>query len=337
MPVIDSFSLSNLASDVLINAGCSQETALKVANNLVVSNLKGHDSHGVGMLPRYIAAIKEDGLNIHATSKITKYNSPFISFDGQAGFGQVVGHEVIAEGIKQAKQHGFAITSLANAHHLGRIGAFAEQAADTGFLSIHFANVYTKPIVVPWGGVLPRFGTNPFCIGVPVKDQAPVILDFATSIIASGKARIAFNKGEALPSGYAVDPHGIETTDPRYLVQEPFGGLMPFGLHKGSGLSLICSLLGAALTGGLTERTAAPGKKAIINNMLSIIVDPKRLGGEKSFEYEIPELLAWVKQSHPESAALIPGENEREQYAWREKNGIDIDESTWSELQILIQ
>jgi uncharacterized oxidoreductase len=184
---------------------------------------------------------------------------------------------------------------------------------------------------------LPRFGTNPFCIGVPVKDQAPVILDFATSIIASGKARIAFNKGEALPSGYAIDPQGIETTDPRYLVQEPFGGLMPFGLHKGSGLSLMCSLFGAALTGGLTERTAAPGKKAIINNMLSIIVDPKRLGGEKSFEHEIPELLAWVKQSHPENAALLPGENEREQYAWREKNGIEIDELTWKELQILIQ
>lgn len=333
MPILDYHTLVALAKDVLVNIGCDDESALQVADNLVTANLKGHDSHGIGMLPRYVSAISEGGLDFKAGAQITKFDSLFISFDGQSGFGQVVGAQVIDEGIRHAKQYGVAITSLANSHHLGRIGAFAEQAAAEGFVSIHFANVYTKPIVVPWDGILPRFGTNPFCIGVPVKDSQPVILDFATSIIASGKARVAFNKGEALPVGHAVDPEGNPTQDPRFVVQEPFGGLLPFGLHKGSGLSLICSVLGAALTGGLTERTARPGKKAIINSMLSILIDPKRLGGSDLFECEIPALLEWIKQSDPKGNVLVPGEYEQLQFAQRSRDGIEIDDQTWLELQ----
>ena len=333
MPVLDYQTLVTLAKDVLVNIGCDDASAFQVADNLVTANLKGHDSHGIGMLPRYISAVQEGGLNFKAGAQITKFDSPFISFDGQSGFGQIVGSQVIKEGIRHAKHYGVAITSLANSHHLGRIGAFAEQAAAEGFVSIHFVNVYTKPIVVPWEGILPRFGTNPFCIGVPVKDNPPVILDFATSIIASGKARVAFNKGEELPVGYAVDPEGNSIRDPRFVVQEPFGGLLPFGLHKGSGLSLICSVLGAALTGGLTERTARPGKKAIINSMLSILIDPKRLGGCDLFESEIPALLEWIKQSHPEGKVLVPGEYEQLQFAQRSREGIEIDDQTWLELQ----
>ena len=112
--------------------------------------------------------------------------------------------------------HGSCIVALGNAHHLGRIGAWAEQAAAAGLVSLHFVNVISRAIVAPYGGADARFGTNPFCAGVPFRGREPVILDFATSMIAQGKTRVANNKGELVAPGCLIDDHGRPTREPRY-------------------------------------------------------------------------------------------------------------------------
>ncbi|MDQ9130213.1 malate/lactate/ureidoglycolate dehydrogenase [Serratia fonticola] len=336
MPIFSHHFLRQYLHDRLTDISVAPEVATSVADNLVESCLKGHDSHGVSMLPRYIAAIREGELDPAAKVKVTADFGAFLSFDGLHGFGQVVGQQAIALGIERARQQGVAVLSLANAHHLGRIGAWAEQAAEAGLVSLHFANVVNnRANVVPWQGQAARLGTNPFCAGIPVQWGEPIILDFATSMMAGNKVRIAWNEGRQLEPGRIIDNLGNPTVEPRYLMEEPFGALLAFGEHKGSGLALVCSLLGAALTGGSTERSIEPGKQRIVNNMLSILIDPQRLGGADSHQQEIPALLEWVKSSRQDSSLKLPGEWEQWHYNKRLAEGISIDDVSWRQLSEL--
>lgn len=258
MPVFNHDELRRYLRQHLQEAGVAKAVAGEVADNLVESSLQGHDSHGVTLIPRYIEAIRAGELDPQATPQLLRDAGPVISFHGGNGFGQLTGRLAMEQAILRVRQFGVCIMGLAQTHHLGRIGAWAEQAAAEGLVSLHFANVGARSVVLPFNGQRPRFGTNPFCVGIPVAGKPPVVLDFATSTIAGNKARIAWNAGRELPPGCAVDNVGNPTRDPRWLMQEPLGALLAFGAHKGSGLALICSLLGAALTGGETESAPPP-------------------------------------------------------------------------------
>jgi len=336
VPTFQHSFLREFVTDRLTEIAVDNTVASRVANNLVESCLKGHDSHGVSMLPRYIAAIAEGGLDPHADARIILDAGALLSFNGGHGFGQVVGQQAMAAGIARAKEFGVTVIGLADAHHLGRIGAWAEQAAQAGLVSIHFANVNSRSPVMPWQGQQPRLGTNPFCVGIPTSDGGhPLILDFATSIIAGNKARLAWSSGQDLAPGCIVDDQGQPAVDPRWLMTAPFGALLPFGQHKGSGLSIVCSLLGAALTGGLTERHDNRDKQRILNSMLSILIDPEKLGGAANYQQEITGLLDWVRSSRDDNRLLLPGDAEQEKYHQRLHNGIDIDDTSWRQLTAL--
>jgi uncharacterized oxidoreductase len=306
-----------------------------VTDNLIEANLTGHDSHGIGMLPRYANAFLEGGLkpNMHALTRLDA--GTLLALDGQAGFGQVIGHETMELGIARAKAQGSCVVALANAHHLCRIGAWAEMAVAQGLVSVHFVNVISRPIVAPWGGRDARFGTNPFAVGIPVPGRAPVILDLATSVVAQGKTRVAHNKGERLAPGQLLDDRGEPTTDPKFGVVEPYGALRTFGEHKGFGLALVCELLGGALAGGLAVHGAADGRQRVLNGMLTILFDPQRLGDAALWSGEMQAFLDWVVASPPQAGTdrvRVAGEPERESRARRLAQGIPVDATTWTEL-----
>jgi hydroxycarboxylate dehydrogenase B len=328
-------SLTNTVSLIVKAMGSTAQEATMVAENLVEANLRGHDSHGVGMIPRYVEAFLEGGLTINQRIQTVQASGSLLTLDGGQGFGQTMGYAAMNLAIEVAKRDGVCVLGLRNSHHLGRIGHWAEQAAAMGLVSIHFVNVLARPIVAPWGGRDARHGTNPFCVGIPRPGQAPVILDFATSRIAQGKTRVAFNKGEALAEGILIDDQGEPTTNPRYSVIEPAGAILPFGEHKGSGLALICELLGGALAGGATWHQAADSRRQVLNGMFSIVVDPQRLGTAQHLAKEMEDYIAWHTASpavDAEQGVLIAGDAERRYKAERLKNGIDVDDTTWQEI-----
>ena len=140
--------------------GSGEAEVEAVASNLIEANLTGHDSHGIGMLPRYTEAYLQGGLQPNTHVSTLQDSGALLRLDGGAGFGQVIGAEAMALAIERTREHGSCIVALGNAHHLGRIGAWAEQAAAAGMVSMHFVNVIARGIVAPFGGGDARFGTT---------------------------------------------------------------------------------------------------------------------------------------------------------------------------------
>ena len=336
-------ALRDHCAAILMAAGSLPQEAAQVAANLVLANLSGHDSHGVGMIPRYVDAVLEGGLKPNTNALLQLDAGSLLTVDGQRGYGQIVGVQAMEMAIKRAREVGSCILALRQAHHLGRIGHFAEMAVARGLVSIHFVNVLSRPAVAPWGGADGRYGTNPCCIGVPIAGREPFVLDFATSRVAQGKMRVAHNEGRSVPDGYLIDANGQPTNDPGVVVVPQaggpgaglFGALLPFGEHKGFGLAVACELLGGALAGNGTWHRPADGARAVLNGMLVIVIDPQRLGTQAAFEKETLAFVDWLKQSPPApgfDAVRIPGEPEREARMTRERDGISIDPHTWAEI-----
>jgi uncharacterized oxidoreductase len=319
--------------------GSQPEEVEAVIGNLIEANLTGHDSHGIGMLPRYAKAFLEGGLKPNTAVRVVHDAGSLLRLDGDAGFGQVVGAQAMKLGIEGARSHGSCIVALGNAHHLGRIGAWAEQVADAGLVSMHFVNVLSRPIVAPHGGSDARFGTNPFCAGVPLPGRPHVILDFATSAIAQGKTRVAHNKGVPVEPGQLIDDQGQATTDPRYSVVPPFGALLTFGGalggHKGYGLALMCELLGGALAAGQTCHVPGDGRMRVLNGMFSVLLDPAALGGAAAFEQQALAFLNWVQESPARDGfgpVQVAGDAERASRHKRTAQGVPVDLTTWGEI-----
>lgn len=326
--------LAEFVTRIFVAAGAAEAVAREVAEHLVAANLKGHDSHGVGMIPAYVANIRNGNLKVDAHANVLRDNGAVLMIDGGFGFGQVVGREATDLALERVRTTGIVCAGVRNCHHLGRIGTYGEQCGDAGYVSVHFVNVVGHPPQVsPFGGRERRMTTNPFCCVVPRPGEAPLVLDMATSAIALGKVRVAHMKGEAVPGGALVDHEGLPTSDAAVMFQEPFGALGPFGGHKGYGLAVMCELLGGALAGEWTAQPAHPRNTNIVNHMLMFVLDPEALGAGAAFQDEVREMVAYLRGTTPASGfdrVRVPGEPEQEARAARLADGIPIDGNSWN-------
>jgi hydroxycarboxylate dehydrogenase B len=337
--IIDAVRLTDLLVAILEHAGAEPEWARVCAEHLVAANLKGHDSHGVGMAPAYVTWIMAGKLFPNARPKVIQDRGAVMVVDGQFGLGQPVARETIDMAIERAKQIGIACVALRNACHIGRIGTYGEQCADAGLISMHHVNVVGgPPTVAPFGGREARMLTNPYCCAVPRKGGEHIVLDFATSAVAMGKLRVAYLNGEAAPAGVLVDAEGRPTTDlSTFYRAEARSRLLPFGLHKGGGMQIVCEILGGALAGQWTMQPASiPTYGAAINNMLSVVIDPDAFGGREAYEAEAEAMLDYIRATAPAEGVdhvRLPGDPERESLAKRSAEGIPVDDGTWGQIR----
>ncbi len=328
--------LRRAVSAIFARAGCDEAEADTVARRLVESNLAGHDSHGVVRVPRYLDLMKAGAVVPGRHVKVVIDTASLVVADGQCGFGQVIGGEAMALGIEKARRGGVGVVALRNASHLGRIGEWAEQCAEAGFASVHFVNVVgAGALVAPFGGTDARLSTNPFTCGMPRADGRHVILDFATSKLAEGKVRVALNKGVELPPDVLLDNKGDPTRRPKDLYTDPRGALLPVGDHKGYGISVFCDLLAGLLTGGGCNVPDSPMRGRVINNMLTIVLDPAPCGDLPAAMREMENFIKWICQSPPAAPGqpvMLPGDPERRHRAERSENGVPLDDTTWKEI-----
>ncbi|HLJ01778.1 MAG TPA: malate/lactate/ureidoglycolate dehydrogenase [Bradyrhizobium sp.] len=333
-------NLIDFVADVFNHADSSPEEARRIATYLTTANLTGHDSHGVIRVPVYIRWKKMGSIVPNQTAEIVVDTPALAVVDGKFGYGQTVAPQAVRIGIDKCKKAGLAAIALRNAGHIGRVGDWAEMAAAEGLVSIHFVNAAGSVLVAPYGGVERRLSTAPYCVGIPRQGQSPVVLDFATSIVAEGKVLVASRGGKKLPKGALIDLDGHLSEDPAVLYgpYEPKGprdhsqgkgAIRAFGEHKGSGLALICELLGGALTG-----TGATGSnRRFANGMFAVYVDPKVVDPANFFDGEMSRYIGYFKDTKPAADmenVMIPGEPEAKIRTERTQNGVPLPDDTWA-------
>lgn len=332
-------ALQVFVRDLLVAGGIGADDADVVAVSLVGANLRGHDSHGVMRVPSYVAAVADGRLDPAAELVVLSETGAVLVCDAGWGLGQVQGRRLVLLLAPKARAYGVACGTLRRSGHVGRVGEYAEQAASLGLVLIGLVNTHgAGPRVAPTGGIAPRLGTNPLCIGVPAAD-GPVILDFGTSATAEGKVRVHKIAGTSCPPGWLIDAVGQPTTDPNVLYAMPPGSIVPMGgeqSYKGFGLALLIDMLAGGLSGG---RTMGPDPGPPLgNDVLFIVLDPARFGGAEHFAQEIQTAAAYVRdcpRREDVDEILLPGDPERRTLTEREARGIPIDTGNWAQLTTL--
>ncbi len=246
-------SLRAFVTAVLEREGARGEEAAVVADALVSADLRGIHSHGVGRLEVYLERLRAGSIRPGADLQVLRDIGAAVWCDAQAGFGIVVAARAMDLAVERAMRYGVGAVGVRNSNHCGMLAYYVTRATERGAIGVALSNADAQ--VAPWGARSRYLGTNPIAIGIPRPGAWPLVLDMATSAVAHGRIRAAAERGEEIPLGWALDPEGRPTTDPR---QALMGALLPFGGAKGSGLAIMVEILAGLLTGSASAPEATP-------------------------------------------------------------------------------
>jgi LDH2 family malate/lactate/ureidoglycolate dehydrogenase len=315
---IPAATLRTTTERIFTAAGATPTIAAVVADALVLANLAGHDSHGVIRIPAYVKQIQAGRLAAAAEPTVIKRQAATVLVDGHNGFGQVAGRFATDQAIAAAKEYGAAAVVVTNCNHVGRVGEYPERAAAADVLLFATCGgVGGGGLTAPFGGRAGILGTNPIAIGLPAGQRPPMIIDFATTVVAEGKVQVARAKGAELPPGAILDKAGRPSLDPNDLYDG--GTMLPFGGHKGFGLSLVAAVLSQGLSG-------SPG------SFFLWAVAAGAFGSLADYAGRVDWMIEQVKAVPPAagvSEVLVPGEPERRERARRAAEGVPVAEATW--------
>ena len=337
MPVLKDADLTRFSSALFCAAGVREAEANLVSTSLVEANLRGHDSHGVMRVPFYIGKVLDGTLNPHAELVVEKESPSSLMCDGGWGLGQVLSQALMHRLIAKSQTSAIVCGTLRRACHIGRLGEYAEMAANRGLTAMVVANNHgAAQRVAPVGGKRPRLGTNPICIGMPGGFQGPFVFDIGTSATAEGKVRVKKIAGQTVPLGWILDPDGKPTTDPNQLYGNPPGTILPLGgdqAYKGFGLAFMIEMLAGGFSGGQCAFPNPPpplGKCAVF-----WVMNPEFFGGLSHQTQESGKLETYVREVpriDGVDEVTLPGDPERRTLQARRKSGIPLDEGNWKAL-----
>jgi uncharacterized oxidoreductase len=331
MPTVDHQNLRRVTQAVIEAVGTPRASALAIGDSLVEANLRGHDSHGVLRLPWYIESVRRGTILPAASPRVIAQRGATAQVDGALGWGQTAARFATQTAIALAADQGIGAVSIVNCNHIGRVGAYVEMIAHAGMIGIAMCNA--GPAVAPYGGYQRVMGTNPLAWAAPRgPGQTPLVLDFATSIVAEGKLRVARSKGEQLPPGLIVDAAGRPSHDAADFYAG--GALQTFGLHKGSGISVMIELLGRGLAG---VDPTLPGHHGH-NGTLILALHIPSFAPEQQFlaaAARLEEQVGGLTPAPGFDGVLLPGDPEQHTRRRRISEGIPIPQPTWDEILAL--
>ncbi len=320
--------LAAVSERILTGVGTPAPIARRVAEVLVNANLAGHDSHGVIRLPDYLDAVDRRALVPAAEPEITRCRGGVAVMDGKHGWGHWAVDRAMAWCIERARETGLAAVSLYRAGHTGRMGEYCEVAARAGCASLIMAGLGGRGAgsSAPLGGRERALGPNPVAMGAPAGDGPPFILDYATTVVAQGKVKVAQSRGEALPPGLVLDAEGRPSTRPEDLFAG--GTLAFFGGHKGYALSLATCLFGG-LSGAFQREPVR------IGGILIQAMDVEAFQSRRTYEDNVRRFLSSLKSGPLAPGAaeiLVPGEPEWRTRHARLRDGVEIPDGVWAEI-----
>ncbi|MGH2461379.1 MAG: Ldh family oxidoreductase, partial [Chloroflexota bacterium] len=324
MPRFASEELRRFATALFQAAGTPGDAAATVARSLVLSNLRGHDSHGIAQAVGYLGQIQKGSIDPRAQPTILVERPTAALIDGHWGFGQVTAEFATDLLIRKAREHAVAAVGIQQCNHIGRLGQFAEQAASAGVIAmITLCGGGRGTTTTPYGGAGRTLGSNPFAFGLPAETFPPVVVDFATTVVAGGKIAVARERGEMIPDGWLLDREGRPTRDPNDFADG--GMLRTMAEHKGFGLSMVAEALGGALTGATRFEAGERTRNCVF--MWGILTDTFLPPGE--YERLEERSIEKIKATPPAPGferVIVPGERGRLNAARHEREGIELPE-----------
>lgn len=329
--------LEELATNLLVRAGASEQHARTVAQSLVHADLRGIESHGLARLPIYLERINAGVIRLDSEPKVIMQEGATALIDGDNHLGAVVGMAALDQAISLARQMGVGFVGVRHSNHFGSCSYYAEQAIERGQILLVLSNA--PEAMAPTGGIRPFFGTNPVAVGIPAGKQPPFLLDMATSVAARGKIALAEKRGESIPADWAIDSEGNPTTSPQAALA---GSLLPIGGAKGYGLAMFIDILCGILTGA----ACGPGVRSLYDNLehpqnighVFMSVDIERFWPLSVFQRRMDAYINEIK-SVPRRAGIeeimIPGEIERRNMERQKSKGITLATGIAKELERL--
>ncbi|MBB4825276.1 ureidoglycolate dehydrogenase (NAD+) [Sporosarcina luteola] len=316
--------LKELMARKMTAAGLKPEHAETVADVLAHADARGIHSHGAMRVEYYAERIAKGGVTIEPDYKFTKTGTGTAVLDADNGVGHVAAKEAMERAIEMARENGTAIVGIRRMGHSGSLSYYVQQAAEAGMIGISMCQ--SDPMVVPFGGAEPYFGTNPIAFGAPGRANDKIIIDMATSIQAWGKILHARSKQETIPDTWAVDKDGIPTSDPFKV-----NALLPIAGPKGYGLMMMIDILSGVLLGlpfgkhvSSMYHDLTAGREL---GQLHIVIDPGAFTSTDLFRESISSMMKELNEVKPAPGfdqVLYPGQDALMKEQESMKNGIEI-------------
>ena len=326
---VPEYEASGIVVDIFNRLGCQNEISRAISDHLIDANLCGMESHGVVRVMQYAERMRNGTMriNVQPETRTTEHGMTIV--DGGMGSGIPTMTFAYETAMELASDCGLSAVSILNTGHTGRHGAFADEAASKGFLTICTGggNHRVHGQVAPHGGSRGMLPTNPWCIGIPGGDRGPVVMDFATGVIGGGWAYAAQSAGALLPEACIIDKDGNPTRNPEDYFEG--GAILPMGAHKGYALSLVAELSAEAMLGPWSPEC----------NWFLLAINTRKYRAPEALQAAAEDVLADIRACPPASGfdrVEIPGERERAQR--KRSNGIiAIPEETWRQVLALSQ
>jgi len=336
MPVFRVDYLRELNVKLFEKVGVPVGIAADVSDAVLENCLYGHDSHGMILVPRFLADIEKGKIKPDARLEVIKKSAGIALLDAHRGFGQLAMKEAMNIAMEIARETGLAAVSLTNSNHVGILWTFAKMPAEQDMIGMIWCVSGPEGgggLVAPFGGKKKAIGANPIAVGIPAGQMKPLILDMSTSAVAGGKILLYAQQRKKIPLGWLLDEEGNPTTDPMEFLKSGklVGTLLPAAGYKGFGLALVAEILGGLLTGyGASHMSDyREGQGVFI-----IVVDVKAFVALDEFRRQTDALFRHVKAVPVDSETkeiLIPGELEYRTREERERSdAIPVSDEVWA-------
>ncbi|WP_111766012.1 Ldh family oxidoreductase [Nakamurella deserti] len=333
---VDTRQLTAFGSRVLQALDVPRADADLVSDSLVTADIWGHPSHGMLRLDWYVNRLRTGVMTPVTDPHLVVDSGAIAVMDGRAGIGQVIADRACTDAVTRAAAHGVGVVAVRNSNHFGTAAYWTRRIADAGCIGILTTN--GSPAMAPWGGKTKTVGANPWSIAAPGGSHGPVVLDIANTGVARGKIYAAEQRGEAIPSGWAIDAAGAPTTDPRAAIH---GILLPMAGHKGYGISFMMDVLSGVLTGSSYATDVVgpyvPDKPSGCGHLV-IALRIDGLIDRAEFDRRIDDLIATTK-AVPLAAGVeeifYPGEIENRADQRNRSSGVQLPDKTIDDLRAL--
>ena len=324
--------------EALLVSGLREDDAATVARAMLEADLTGSDAHGIFRLAQYVRYLREGRINPRPNLQLIRGAPATGVIDGDNGMGHLVMSFAAEQAVAIARETGVAWVGSRHSNHAGAAGVYAEIPLAHGMIGIYGASSSANHMA-PWGGAEPLIGTNPIAVAIPAGDEAPIVLDIATSIASFGTIRDHALQGVPIPEGWAIDRAGKPITDAKRVTE---GSLLPIGGYKGSGLSLMIGILAGVLNGAAFGRAVkdlgTDASEPANTGQFVIALDVARFLPAETFRAEIDRHIRDFTGSQPlpgVSAVRLPGEERRRRRQDRSRNGVALSPALLKQLDDL--